>query len=670
MNDSSSPSSKRRRDFDENDHNRPPPLALLRSPSKSNGKAATPSAPRIIIALDIDQFYVAASRMRDPSLIGLPIGIKQKGILATASYEARALGVKKLAAVRDAVKKCPDLILVNGEDLSFFRKLSIRVWRLVRSIVWQGKVEKLGLDELFCDVTDMIEWNLQRDKDNLDLPSKRFFRLDMADLAQGFEYEADVPPPGHFLPEGRDVMSLASSSGEHRRLVLASHLCRYIRQTILDQVGLTTSGGVAHNKLLAKLACSKHKPAEQTIFRPSHPRDVECFLDPYDIRALNGFGGAIVNRLRATLGGSSVGQWIGDTEPDESAAPPLTVELTRKAFSLQSFLDMFGQRLGSRLYALLQGHDDDQVHPAPPFPLQISIEDTYRGIKGPEIASQLHVLSTSLLRRLEAELVEDDDFATASHRFEAALQPITLPAEEGKEPASHLRGVTVRSYTEKEENTNDQSAKKDFTWKRYPLSIRLSIRQGWENRISKQTRMPVEIFDAALDRSRRAAAMVMTLSSLFRAMIQQYGDRGEGINLINIAALDLSTKKPSPALASFFAAAGGSSSKAGASDKETIDINMLRELPLELQREVAQQYGLDLAALQQELAESSEQETVSVALDPPENLIVDDTDLVQSGSDQDLVCDKCGAVQQPWLQHDHLLWPVFGLPPCFADTQG
>ncbi len=46
-----------------------------------------PRQQRVIIALDIDQFYVAACRKRDPTLVGLPIGIKQKSLLATVSYE-------------------------------------------------------------------------------------------------------------------------------------------------------------------------------------------------------------------------------------------------------------------------------------------------------------------------------------------------------------------------------------------------------------------------------------------------------------------------------------------------------------------------------------------------------------------------------------------------------
>lgn len=108
---------------------------------------------RLIIALDLDAFYVAACRKRDPSLIGLPIGIQQKAIVATVSYEARAHGVQKLASIKDALRQCPDLVLVNGEDLSYFRLISNQVWKLVKAIVWHGKVEKLGMDELFCDVS-------------------------------------------------------------------------------------------------------------------------------------------------------------------------------------------------------------------------------------------------------------------------------------------------------------------------------------------------------------------------------------------------------------------------------------------------------------------------------------------------------------------------------------
>lgn len=437
---------------------------------------------RIIIALDLDAFYVSASRLRDPSLVGLPIGIKQKGILATCSYEARALGVQKLATVKESLKKCPDLILVNGEDLSFFRKLSNQVWRLVKSVVWGAKVEKLGLDELFCDVTDMV--------DSQSGP-EGFFRLSQDDASVGFEYPNDGMFAGHVLP------ATGNTSTSHR-LRLATRLAAHLRGRIEHEIGLTTSAGVAHNKLLAKLVCAKHKPAEQTVFAPRNDADVLQFLDSYETRALNGFGGVIVNTLRTALGGEKLGhsgtEWLNGglgADPqqhiqdhrDGAAPPPLTVSLCRKAFSASQFNDLFGSRLGTRLWFLLHGQDDEPVIPAPPFPLQISIEDTYRNLRGADVFEQMQVLSESLMRRLEAELVDDEE-TVSDVKFELAHEGVGID-----DPGA----AVVRSYTETSKAQTSRAHQNHRSFKRYPLSVRLSIRQGWDNRVSKQTRMPVEI---------------------------------------------------------------------------------------------------------------------------------------------------------------------------------
>ncbi|KAJ9100358.1 hypothetical protein QFC20_005424 [Naganishia adeliensis] len=126
---------------------------------------------RLIIALDQDNFYVGVARRLDPSLEGRPIGITQKSLLATVSYEARALGLGKLQSIRsacDAVrgmggrvidtrigqrhsdtqhtaqpdvqhtsndKKGPELLLVDGEDLSSYRRASCAVKWIVDAVV-------------------------------------------------------------------------------------------------------------------------------------------------------------------------------------------------------------------------------------------------------------------------------------------------------------------------------------------------------------------------------------------------------------------------------------------------------------------------------------------------------------------------------------------------------
>ncbi|CAO1615144.1 unnamed protein product [Sympodiomycopsis kandeliae] len=669
-------------------HGSPKRRRLDESPRKQAGSGSRQSGPsttsdgayisndnRIIIALDLDAFYVSASRIRDPSLIGLPIGIKQKGILATCSYEARKVGVKKLANIKESLKICPDLILVNGEDLSFFRKLSNQVFRTVSGIVWDAKVEKLGLDELFCDVTAMIDHQLHKRgcKDG-------YFHLSKEDNeSSGFKMTSNTFI-GHAisdpLPHSPDQTSF-----QDPRLVLATHLACYLRQRIHDEVGLTASAGVAHNKLLAKLVCSKHKPAEQTVFAPSSPIDVKHFLDPYEVRSLNGFGSVIVNSLRTALGGETLGgngtEWLNNglgadpqTEkqkqrgalesPDnQSVEPPLplTVALCRKAFSASQFVDLFGSRLGTRLWSLLQGQDDEPVVPAPPFPLQISIEDTYRNLRGSDIYDQIRVLSESLLRRLEAELVDgqrESDSSILTIKYNMAQEPLSLPGDSSAgiiiAQGSSTGTAVVRNYTEVGDHdhiSKSVTSSDQRIWKRFPLGVRLSIRQGWENRVSKQTRMPVEVFDLLMSRSARAALLTSSLSNLYRSMIQQHGDKGQGINLINIAAVDLSITRPAPALGSFFSKSLRSVPESRV--QESIDLQMLSQLPDDIRDELAQQYGIKLPA--QNIEETFLNKSAA-------------GDDIESG----LTCPSCGAEQQPWLQHDHVLWPIRGIAPCFVQS--
>lgn len=84
-----------------------------------------------------------------PALKSKPMGVKQKSILATCNYVARSRGVKKLMLVAEARRICPELVLMDGEDLSLFRDTSKVLWSFLRSHCWSDKVERLGLDEVF-----------------------------------------------------------------------------------------------------------------------------------------------------------------------------------------------------------------------------------------------------------------------------------------------------------------------------------------------------------------------------------------------------------------------------------------------------------------------------------------------------------------------------------------
>uniref|UniRef100_A0A8C5P900 DNA polymerase iota n=1 Tax=Leptobrachium leishanense TaxID=445787 RepID=A0A8C5P900_9ANUR len=121
--------------------------------------ASSGAGGRVIVHIDMDCFYAQVEMIRNPHLKDQPVGVQQKHIVVTCNYEARRLGVHKLMAVREATEKCPQLVLVSGEDLTHYREISYRVSELLEG--FSPKVERLGFDENFIDVTELVDKRLQ-----------------------------------------------------------------------------------------------------------------------------------------------------------------------------------------------------------------------------------------------------------------------------------------------------------------------------------------------------------------------------------------------------------------------------------------------------------------------------------------------------------------------------
>ncbi|CAM9548892.1 unnamed protein product [Ectocarpus sp. 13 AM-2016] len=82
------------------------------------------SHDRCIVHFDIDCFYAQVEEVLDPSLRGKPIGIRQKYLLVTCNYAARRLGVRKMESLAEATRRCPSLVVMDGEDLTRYREAS------------------------------------------------------------------------------------------------------------------------------------------------------------------------------------------------------------------------------------------------------------------------------------------------------------------------------------------------------------------------------------------------------------------------------------------------------------------------------------------------------------------------------------------------------------------
>ncbi|XP_069425349.1 DNA polymerase iota isoform X3 [Ovis canadensis] len=211
------------------------------------------SSCRVIVHVDLDCFYAQVEMISNPELKDKPLGVQQKYLVVTCNYEARKLGVKKLMSVRDAKEKCPQLVLVNGEDLTRYREMSYKVTEMV-----EKRLEQLQSDEL------------------------------SALTVSGHVYNNQSVNP-------RDTL--------HIRLLVGSHIAAEMREAMYQQLGLTGCAGVASNKLLAKLVSGIFKPNQQTVLLPESSQDLIHSLN--HIKEIPGIGYKTAKRLEA-LGISSV----------------------------------------------------------------------------------------------------------------------------------------------------------------------------------------------------------------------------------------------------------------------------------------------------------------------------------------------------------------------------
>lgn len=181
---------------------------MLRPPVVS--ESVIDGLPRKIVHVDMDCFYAAVELRDRPDLKDKPVAVgghpDSRGIITTCNYVARDFGVHSALSTREAIRRCPKLIILPTR-FATYKKISRQIHKIYRE--YTPLIEPISLDEAYLDLTE----------------NTRF--------------------------EGR-----------------ASRTAARIRQDIFEQLGLTASAGIAPNKFLAKIASDWKKPNGQFTVQP------------------------------------------------------------------------------------------------------------------------------------------------------------------------------------------------------------------------------------------------------------------------------------------------------------------------------------------------------------------------------------------------------------------
>ncbi|HET7376841.1 MAG TPA: DNA polymerase IV, partial [Anaerolineae bacterium] len=163
---------------------------------------AASSLPRTILHIDLDSFFVSVELLDKPELRGKAVAVggaaDQRGVIASASYEARKFGVHSAMPTRTALQLCPELVVLPGRH-DLYSQQSAEVMRVLHEIT--PLIEQISIDEAFLDIT-------------------------------GTELRSGSP----------------------------EKLARQLHARVRDEFGLPCSIGVASNKLVAKIATERAKP--------------------------------------------------------------------------------------------------------------------------------------------------------------------------------------------------------------------------------------------------------------------------------------------------------------------------------------------------------------------------------------------------------------------------
>ncbi|CAG8236053.1 unnamed protein product [Penicillium salamii] len=355
----------------------------------------------------------------------VPLGVQQWNAIIALNYPARSHGLARAISVEEAREKCPSIVLQHvptwregcatwayrptttimpGTDkaaLDPYRLESRKGLELVKRTLPDSPppiIEKASVDEMFLDLSAQVHSILlQRYPALLNVKS--------------LSIEESLPLPNTSVSDWRAKSVFGATTGDDHidwddlSLSIGSEIVDNLRREIFENLRYTCSAGIAHNKILAKLASSHKKPNHQTIVL----RRGTCeFLSSHKFTKIPGLGGVLGTQIVEKFNTDMVSQLL--------------------SISLPQLKEVMGPEIGHRIFNVIRGEENSEVNPRTCVQSMLSAKTFVPKISSIDQAARwLRIFVADLLGRLKKLAVENHrvcpTIVTLNHFIEGRFGP-------------------------------------------------------------------------------------------------------------------------------------------------------------------------------------------------------------------------------------------------------
>ncbi|KAH8325280.1 hypothetical protein KR067_001542 [Drosophila pandora] len=360
---------------------------------------------RVVLLVDMDCFFCQVEEKQNPEHRNKPLAVVQYnpwrggGIIAV-NYAARAKGVTRHMRGDEARDLCPEIVLCQvpnireKADTSKYRDAGKEVANVLQRFT--QLLERASVDEAYLDITDTVNLRIKQMESGA-------FALKPQELVN--TYAVGYPDIGDYVNKitnrfsnpyidderfqlSYDQNDLPAVRQSDIRLLIGAAVAGEVRAAVKKETGYECSAGIAHNKILAKLAAGLNKPNKQTILPLG---EIPAFFDSLPVGKIKGLGGKFGEVVCETMGIKFLGQLCKFSE----------AELQRK----------YDEKNGTWLFNIARGIDLEAVTPrfysksigcCKKFPGRNNIT----GLKS--LQHWLGELSSEINERLEKDFIENN----------------------------------------------------------------------------------------------------------------------------------------------------------------------------------------------------------------------------------------------------------------------